>query len=283
MKVTVFLCVLFNIGSCFGSASGTPVDSTKTVDNKTEMETSVSQDTSARNIQVSVAKKMYHAARRYEIQTIRKLLKDSASPNVCAGEAWLDSTPLASALYGFYSTYYRYKNNENIPEPCPDVRTVNLLINAGADVNSRPYVWQRVYLINNRTLEAVIRRAKMSGLTRGSSQMNERIEYYLRDSNRLIEALIKSGADPDKKGHPYPYDIEQNRGKMTDEEANKYFARGTRPINEAIKKGIMWESQVDLLLKYTKLDEDSLKAAKDSGDARMVEKIDKLWKEQKGK
>jgi hypothetical protein len=70
---------------------------------------------------------------------------------------------------------------------------------------------------------------------------------------------------------------------MTDERAAKYFARGTRPVNEAIKKGMRWESQVDLLLQYTTLDKDSLKAARQSKDKAMVQKIKKLWKEQEAR
>jgi len=64
------------------------------------------------------------------------------------------------------------------------------------------------------------------------------------------------------------------------EEASEYFAKGTRPLYEAIKKGMRWESQVDLLLQYTTLDEDSLKAARESKDPAMIAKITRLWNEQ---
>jgi hypothetical protein len=96
----------------------------------------------------------------------------------------------------------------------------------------------------------------------------------------VLEAFLKAGADPDKRGHPYPYSYEAMRNRITDEEADEYFAQGTRPINEAIKKGIRWERQVDLLLQYTVLDEDSLIAARESRDPAMIEKITKLWDEQ---
>jgi hypothetical protein len=43
---------------------------------------------------------------------------------------------------------------------------------------------------------------------------------------------------------------------------------------------MVWESQVDLLLRYVKLDEASLEAARESGDPGMVEKINRLWEEQ---
>ena len=68
--------------------------------------------------------------------------------------------------------------------------------------------------------------------------------------------------------------------KITDEEANAYFDKGTRPVNEAIEKGMLWESQVDILLEYTLLDEESLRSAEKSRDSAMVKKIKKLWKEQ---
>jgi hypothetical protein len=100
------------------------------------------------------------------------------------------------------------------------------------------------------------------------------------DANRVLAALLEAGADPDKLGHPFPFGYDRKLPRFTDEKANKYFANGTRAINEAIKKGIFWESQVDILLQYTNLDEDSLIAAKESGDSAMIEKITKLWEEQ---
>jgi hypothetical protein len=78
-------------------------------------------------------------------------------------------------------------------------------------------------------------------------------------------------------GHPIPYSKSREYRYISDEEANVFFAQGTRAINEAIKKGILWESQVDLLLEYTGLDEDSLTAAKESRDSEMIEKIRNLW------
>ena len=66
---------------------------------------------------------------------------------------------------------------------------------------------------------------------------------------------------------------------MTGEEAMQYFssAEATTPLYEAIKKGIEWESQVNLLLEYgAKLDDSCLIAAKLSGDEAMVKKIEKF-------
>jgi hypothetical protein len=100
------------------------------------------------------------------------------------------------------------------------------------------------------------------------------------DANRLLEAFLKTGTDPDKLGHPYPFSSDAMDVKITDKQANEYFVQGTRAVNVAIEKGILWESQVDLLLQYTKLDEESLKAAERSNDPVMIEKIKNLWKEQ---
>ena len=45
---------------------------------------------------------------------------------------------------------------------------------------------------------------------------------------------------------------------------------------------MQWESQVDLLLKYgAQLDESCKKAAQESGDTAMIEKINKLAEEKK--
>ena len=43
-----------------------------------------------------------------------------------------------------------------------------------------------------------------------------------------------------------------------------------------------WESQVDILLEYTKLDEASLVAAQESRDLAMEAKIAALWRKQRG-
>jgi len=99
--------------------------------------------------------------------------------------------------------------------------------------------------------------------------------------NRVIQAFIDAGADPDMRGSPKPFEhVITNVFFMNDWIASLYYRKGTRPINEAIKKGMEWESQVDLLLKYVKLDKDSLAAAQESGDPAMIDKITRLWDDQ---
>ena len=160
----------------------------------------------------------------------------------------------------------------------------DLLLLHGADVNKRPYVW---YIVT-RTKSDDVERLWQSWL--GSSvdgkplvDASEKDEYWkssVEDENRLLRAFLKAGANPDMLGHPYPFSLDAERAGITDRQAKKYFAKGTRAINEAIEKGIAWESQVDILLQYTKLDEESLNAAQRSGDPEMIKKIQKLWEKQ---
>ena len=199
-------------------------------------------------------------------------------------------TPLSIIARSFFSTYVRTKLGDEIPCLKPDVEMLQLLVDAGADVNQRPYIWLRVHIPCNWDLEQVFRENTLirtgwypqteAEREELAIQNIEHAKGMINDANRVIEAFLKAGADPDKRGHPRPFAAPSIVGRMTDERAAGYFARGTRPINEAIKKGIRWESQVDLLLQYTTLDEDSLAAARESRCPAMLEKITRLWSEQ---
>jgi hypothetical protein len=188
----------------------------------------------------------------------------------------MDSNPLNVVAEDFYDTYARQRSGMAIPDPPPDVAVLNLLVKAGADINRRPYIWDRVFVYNNYDFKGIEDQREADHESTAPSAMKVEIDNFIEDANRLIEAFIEAGADVDKRGHPYPF---RNAG-INDKLANEYFAQGSRAINVAIEKGIVWESQVDLLLKYTKLDEESLKAAAQSNDPKMVEKITKLWQEQ---
>jgi len=234
---------------------------------------------------------LWWAINKQDVDKVKQYMEEGYDPNKSMGEqGYRDRNPLNIIAKTFYDTYVRLTYGEKIPDPPPDVEMLRMLVEAGADVNRRPYIWCRVYTWNNNYLEAMFVRKQLSRTAR-SPETKEEIEefnnekiiepiYFINDANRVIEAFLKAGADPDKRGHPYPYTNEAYYARITDEEADEYFAKGTRPINEAIKKGIRWESQVDLLLQYTTLDKDSLKAAKESKDPAMIEKINKLWKEQ---
>ena len=234
---------------------------------------------------------LYWAITTKDVDKVREYLEKGYDPNRCRGEeGWMVGTPLNVMVRGSYDTYLRLIRGEEIPDPPIDIAMFQMLVDAGADVNQRPYIWCRVNLYDNFLLKLRLENEQLR-LNWKTPQTKEEAEelkkenleaalYYVHDTNRLIEAFLKAGADPDKRGHPYPYSLEAKRKRITDEEADKYFAKGTRPINEAIKKGIRWESQVDLLLQYTTLDKDSLKAARESKDPAMLAKITRLWNEQ---
>jgi hypothetical protein len=230
---------------------------------------------------------LYYAVSGYNVEAVRILLTEGLDPDYCysAGNGWPQNNPLSVVVIYVDSTYYKRMENEPIPETTRDIELLKTLKNAGVDINKRPYIWELVWYWNNDPIYRIqeephspypsIRKLK-------EEDVPFKIEVYVNDVNRLLAAFLKEGADPDKPGHSYPYRPNDVRvlKTMTDEEAETYFAKGTRPINEAIKKGMWWESQVDLLLQYTTLDEDSLKAAEESGDPAMVEKITRLWQEQ---
>ena len=154
---------------------------------------------------------------------------------------------------------------------------------AGADINARPYVWFEVFATDNENINLLQRLKNYQGDFDENPEFKKNVDTFIDDINRYLSALLKAGADPDKLGHPYPFSHDAIKARITDKQANEYFSRGTRAINIAIEKGIIWESQVDLLLQYTKLDEESLKAAERSNDPAMIEKIEKLWKAQSEK
>ncbi len=226
-------------------------------------------------------REFYLQVYRWEIDKLEIFLQENKSnidPDYCNGIAgWVDSNPLSVVADDFYDTYIREAHGEVIPVPTPDIAVFNLLIDAGADINKRPYLCQRVCGFDsnkyNKTNFTVINNEILT-----DKQMQEQLESYVKDTNRLIKAFLEAGADPDMLGHPYPFTSQAMEASITEEKAQEYFKKGDRAINYAIEKGVVWESQVDLLLQYTKLDEKSLEAAERSKDPKMIDKINKLWK-----
>lgn len=218
----------------------------------------------------------YNALCDMDVKSVKRILEAGGDPNYCkAGNQWGSSNPLTIITAGIYSTYGKVKSKEMSDATPPDIAIFNLLVKAGADVNRQPYIWGRIYVVSD--LKTITNHKKIKKENMSVIERQKKIDIFIDDINRILEAFLKAGSDPDRRGHPYPLISGQN---LTDEQANKYFEQGSRPINLAIEKGIAWESQVDILLQYTKLDEESLVAAERSKDPAMVGKIQKLWKKQ---
>jgi hypothetical protein len=230
---------------------------------------------------------LWRAIETKDVDKVKRYLEEGYDPNKSRGEqGYRDRNPLNIIAKSFYTTHARLVSGEELPDPPPDVAILELLVSAGADVNRRPYIWCRINTWDNFSLDSHTNRKTLSRVgnyPKTEAEMEEFEDekiiaslYFIKDANRVLEAFLKAGADPDMRGHPYPYSHEAHRARITDKEADEYFSTGTRPINEAIKKGMRWESQVDLLLQYTTLDEDSLSAARESEDTAMIAKITKL-------
>ena len=221
----------------------------------------------------------YVAVYRKDVEWVQKHLEAGYNPNKCRGEAgWYDSKPLKVLIEGFVNNYYN--KIENKPLNYNDSMVFKLLIENGAYINQLPYVWDRVYSFTNQNLKSWEKEREFRGESMSPSDITFQNDCFIEDANRLLQAFLQAGADPNMKGHPFPFGRSKRLLFFTDKKAFKYFnsAEATTPLYEAIKKGIRWESQVDLLLDYgALLDESCLEAARLSGDKEMIEKIDKLW------
>ncbi|MDR1877132.1 MAG: hypothetical protein LBQ84_05860 [Flavobacteriaceae bacterium] len=226
------------------------------------------------NEKIDLSRRLYSQIKGLQVHEVSKILIQGADPNYCTGEfGWIDNNPLF--VIPTYLSLWR-ENEEQ--DSFPDVQILYALLNAGADINARPYVWAKIDANDNDSIKKIKELNDYAGDLDTNPKYKEDIEIYIADVNRLIGAFLEAGADPDMLGHPYPFSNEAIAAHITDDQAAEYFVVGTRPINEAIKKGIVWEAQVDLLLNYTELDEASLIAAQKSGDPLMIEKINRLWK-----
>src|SRR5574344_793512 len=232
----------------------------------------------------------YNAIYMQNVELVKKHLEAGYDPNKCRGEAgWVDSNPLRVFVEDCYSyrsgcelqmNDIKKLDDDNRDKPRADIAIFDSLIEKGADVHRLPYVWLRIYRFNNSHFF----KNEKSRNNRGISIAKEDIDYqdscWVEDVNYLLEALLKAGADPNMKGHPFPFGKSRELLFFSDKKAFKYFNsnEATTPINEAIKKGKKWESQVDLLLKYgAVVDEDSVKAAEAAGDDEMIKKIKDAW------
>ena len=165
---------------------------------------------------------------------------------------WGDRNPLWFILRGEYG-YVK-------------IDIINILINFGADVNLRPYIW---HTLDHRILTEENIEWMQAAKGRFVTGTTEDLMY------KKIEILLQAGADADRKGAPNCQLI-----PSTEKNYQKYFEReGSRPINYAIKKNL--PTIIDLLLQYTTLDEESLDAAILSEDPLMIEKINKILEMQR--
>lgn len=222
-------------------------------------------------------KDFYHFIYRRDAKNTISCLYDGADPNICKGEAgWVDSIPLKVLSEGL-----EYTCERRLKEPTysykDDVLIFEALVNAGAKLNELPYVWDRVFMYGRQDTECLYKFVRYDEI-----QKKLLLKYFVEDVNRLLEAMLSAGADPNMKGHPFPFSNSRYLLFFNNKKAFKYFnsPEATTPLYEAIKKGSDWESQVDLLLEYgAALDESCLKAAELSGDEKMISKIRELMKQ----
>src|SRR5574344_1494787 len=205
--------------------------------------------------------------------TVQDYLDAGCDPNYCLmlRESWNCRNPLM--LFNTASSYFTY-GEEN--PTYPDVKVFNELVKAGADINKYPYVWAAVFCHGNHTIENYKKDYEEGRIT--EVELKNKIECKLTDYNRVLKLFLDAGADVNRKGSPIPFEFEKAE-TITEEEIQACFnsPEATTPIYEAIKKGTVWESQVDLLLKYgAQLDISCLKAAEESGDPVMIKKIKTL-------
>lgn len=182
---------------------------------------------------------------------VEELLKKGANPNKKTGQfKWVDTNPLWNC--------------------CWDKNLLSLFVSYGADVKKRPYI-----------AKAISGRIAVS-----KEQFDEwKKEGYVCTGfeDSLIEAvkiLLQNGADPNLKW----IGGEKVLIPATDWNYLRYFKKhGKLPVNNAIKYNAM--KLVALLLENgARLDEDSLKLAKETtertGSSEMEELVKEQWKKQ---
>ena len=218
----------------------------------------------------------YKALLTHNVEKTRVFLDANYDPNRCVvliGN-WEEYNPLLVVVSNRFSCWDVNTNTRKDLETYDDVELINLLAEYGADVNLLPYIWKRVYVDSNDFIKSRTEHFP-------EDIAAEKTLCLIEDSNRVIKALLDNGADPNYKGHPAPFD-EDNYFyyiSMTVKKARRKFKskKATTPLYEAIKKGMRWESQVDLLIEYGALvDKSCLEAAKLSGDDQMIKKIERI-------
>ncbi|WP_315451141.1 hypothetical protein [uncultured Treponema sp.] len=234
------------------------------------------------NEQRKQARAFYNAIVRYEWEPekVKEMLAAGADPNYCYGECgWIQNNPLIETARSMFFDAAGFKKAYGyVPDPLPDEGRLIDLLNYGADIHKYPYAWIIVYRYGNYYIHDEQLKEQDKNL------MDYYISDYIKNANRLLSAFIRMGASVDAKGNHIAFDWQTYNDNLSYEDFCKLCktSEATTPLYEAIKKGMQWESQVDLLLKYgAQLDESCKKAAQESGDTAMIEKINKLAEEKK--
>lgn len=178
-----------------------------------------------------------HYAIEYEnLDRIRECLEQGADPDKCLGvEGWNSNNPLHMVVRCTTVTYRRY-TKEEIPET--DVMMMNMLLEAGADINRRPYIWAIVLYSDNSSLNRIKAQPEEKVYdVMTPEEAAEKAESYVKDHNRVLRAFLEAGADPDKLGRVYPFWPERKDFFMSGEEADAYFSKGSRAVNGQSRRG----------------------------------------------
>jgi hypothetical protein len=164
---------------------------------------------------------LYRAVDYRKPEVLKALLEAGADPNECLGvEGWISNNPLQMVIRRCDSTYSRMKRGEAIPDPLPDVAMMNILLEAGADIDRRPYVWSTVVLGDNMWIKHIqdSTTQKANGeFIKTQEEADEEKHLYVYDNNRLLKAFLEAGANPDKPGHPVPYSTAKEYLYISDE------------------------------------------------------------------
>ncbi len=200
---------------------------------------------------------------------VEDYLNAGYDPNYCLkfNDGWQYRNPLMLFNSSFINLTYNNTQKEAVE---PDVVVFDLLVANGADVNKYPYVWASVYLHDNKKIEVF-----KKDYPNDPRRVEALIACYISDANRVLRMFLEAGSDVNRKGHKKPFD-KKYCTKISELQIQKLFDsdEATTPIYEAIKKGMLWESQVDLLLEYgAEMDESCLEAARLSDDEAMIRKI----------